>query len=60
MVAHVGLVVALSTGKRLLTSVRSHVLFQSASCNAGKVALGTLKRPLSRMSEYVGLEGGSI
>ena len=54
------LVVAVSTGKRLLTSVRPHVLFYIASCNAREVALVTLKRLLSRMSEHVSVEGGSI
>ena len=41
------LVVAVSTGKGLLTSVRSHVIFQIGRINAGKVALVTLKRLLS-------------
>ena len=41
------LVVAVSTGKRLLTSVRSHVIFQIAGLIAGKVALVTLKRLLA-------------
>ena len=40
------LVVAVFTGKRLLTSVRSHVLFQIDGSIAGKVALVTLKGPL--------------
>ena len=40
------LVVAVSTGKRLLTSVRSRVLFYGAGLNTRKVALVTLKRPL--------------
>ena len=41
------LLVALSTGKRLLTSVCSRVIFYSAGSIAGKVALVTLKRLLS-------------
>ena len=41
------LVVAVFTGKRLLTSVRSHVSFYTAGLNARKVALVTLKRLLS-------------
>ena len=47
MVGHAGLVVALSTGKRLLTSVRSVVFFEIVGLNAGKVKLVTLKRLLS-------------
>ena len=47
MVGPVGLVVALSTGKRLLTCVRSVVLFEIVGFYARKVALGTLKRLLS-------------
>ena len=54
----VGLVVALSTGKRLLTCVRSVVFFEIVGLNAGKVALVTLKRLLSSMSEHMGLEDG--
>ena len=53
------LVVAMSTGKRLLTSVRPQVLFYIVRLNAGKVALVTLKRFLPRMNEHVGLEVGS-
>ena len=41
------LVVAVITGKRLLTSVGSRVIFQIASCYARKVTLTTFKRPLS-------------
>ena len=59
MIRSVGLVVAVSAGKRLLTSVRSHVIFQRVSSIAGKIALVTLKRLLARMSEYVVLEVGS-
>ena len=40
------LVVAMSTSKRLLTSVRSQVLIQIVRLNAGKVTLVTLKRLL--------------
>ena len=47
MVGLVGHVVALSTGKRLLTSVRSHVIFKIIRFNAGEVALVTLKWLLS-------------
>ena len=39
-------VVAMSTSKRLLTSVRSQVLIQIVRLNAGKVTLVTLKRLL--------------
>ena len=41
------LVVAVITGKGLLTSVRSQVFSFSAGLNAGKVALVTLKRLLA-------------
>ena len=41
------LVVAVFTGKRLLTSVRSVVYFETAGFYARKVALVTLKRLLS-------------
>ena len=50
------LVVAMFTGKRLLTSVRSHVLFKRDGLGAGIVALVTLKGLLSRMSEHVSLK----
>ena len=43
----IALVVAVFTGKRLLTSVRSHVLFQINGSIAGKVPLVTLKRLIS-------------
>ena len=43
----IALVVAVITGKRLLTSVRSYVIFESAGSIAGKVALVTLKRLLA-------------
>ena len=49
------LVVAVSTGKRLLTSVCSHVLCKTVRLIARKVALVTLKRLLVRMSKHVGL-----
>ena len=48
--------VAVITGKRLLTSVRSHVLLERVSSIAGIITLVTLKWSLSRMSEHVGLE----
>ena len=40
------LVVAVITGKRLLTRVCAHVIFEVVDLNAGKVALVTLKRLL--------------
>ena len=60
MVGSVALVVAVFTSNMLLPSVRSHVLFYSTGLNARKVALVTLKGLLSRMSEHVGLEVGSL
>ena len=41
------LVVAMRTGKGLLTSVGLHVIFKNAGSIAGKVALVTMKRLLS-------------
>ena len=55
MIGSAALVVAIITGIRLLTSVRSHVLSSSSDFNAGKVALVTLKRLLAKMSEHLGL-----
>ena len=54
------LVVAVFTGKRLLTSVRSHVIFQRVKLIAGEITLVTLKRLRSRMSEHMGLEVGCL
>ena len=54
------LVLAVFTGKRLLASVRSQVLFKIVSLIAGKVAMITLKRLLVRMSEHMGLKDGSL
>ena len=56
MIRSVGLVVAVSAGKRLLTSVRSHVFFQRVSSIAGKIALVATEVLFSRMSEHVSLE----